>query len=101
MPKTNAQRNPSMVKPGTMALASITRSAFMTKANNPKVTMVSGRVRRRSIGRRITLIMPKIMANTNAEAKPETWTPGRRYAVTNMANAETKKWMIVFIMILL
>lgn len=63
----------------------------MTKVRSPSVKMLIGSVRRRRIGLRMLLIIPKTTAVTNAVKILAICTPGKTYAVTKIANAETNQ----------
>ena len=91
MPKYKAERNPSTEKPGTILSASITIRAFITMEKRPKVIIESGRVRRVSTGLIKMFIAPKTTARMKYVSHLSTETPGKRYAVTNMARAESKR----------
>lgn len=101
IPNRNAHQKFATVNPGTTQLARSTNRAFITKIKSPRVTTVIGRVRKTKIGRKIIFIAPNTTANTNAVSIPSTCTPGNKYAVTNIAKAETSQFIIVFIITLL
>lgn len=84
-----AHQNPSTTNPGTNRAASNTRNALITKVRSPKVRIFIGNVKKRRIGLRILLIIPKTTAVTSAVRKLSIRTPGRRYAVTIIASADT------------
>lgn len=73
--------------PVTRCEASNTSTALIMKVNRPRLKILIGRVRMTRIGRRIILMRPRTTATMRAVPKPETTTPGNRYAVTAMAMA--------------
>jgi len=73
---TSAHKNPETAKPGTIAAASIIRSALITNMKSPKVNTVSGRVNIMNKGRTSALIRPSTSATTRATKKPVIATPG-------------------------
>lgn len=75
-PKSKAEKKPSTLNPGTMALESMTITAEITRLNRPKVKTLIGKVRKLSTGRTKALTAAKIMAATMAAKRPSTWTPG-------------------------
>ena len=97
MPNRNADRKPSTAKPGTIDAASMTRRPLITSTKSPRVMIEIGNVSMTSIGRRKTFITPSTTATINAATNPSTCTPGKTYALINIARAETTQCIIVFI----
>lgn len=83
----NAQPKLSTLNPGTRLLVNKIIRALMTKVNNPSVRMVIGRVRRKSNGFIVTLIIPRTRATIRAVVKSATCTPCSKYEVSNIAAA--------------
>ncbi len=75
MLNNNAQPKLSTRKPGIRLAVSKIISALITKVNNPSVRMVIGRVRRKSNGFIVTLIIPRISAAIRAVLKSAMWIP--------------------------
>lgn len=73
---TKAGRNPATTKPGVIAPASQMVIALITKRNSPKVTIVSGSVRRTKSGLTMALTSPNTIAAIAAAAKLVTMKPG-------------------------
>lgn len=74
----SAHQNPSTKNPGTMADATKTSTAFITKVNIPKVIIFIGSVRITRIGLINVLNTPITTAITTAVKKFLMSTPGRR-----------------------
>ena len=91
MLNNKAHKKLSTSNPGTIALASMTIRAFITKVNKPSVKILSGKVSAKTIGRIKALIRPKISAVTRAAKNPLTITPESKYAVIIMASPETSQ----------
>lgn len=71
-----AETHPSSLNPGTTADTINKTTAFTTKANSPKVTIVSGIVRKLKIGLIKVLTIPKTTAAKRAVVKVSTLNPG-------------------------
>ena len=69
----------------------------MTNTKSPSERIVMGRVSMMSKGRKKAFIIPKITAKTRATKNPSTCTPGKTYALINIARDETIQCIIVFI----
>ena len=67
--KINAHKNPSTVKPGTIALARRTKTAFITKVKRPNVKRFIGRVSITRTGFIIAFIIPMTNAAIRALVK--------------------------------
>ena len=82
--KKSAVQNPVTTNPGTMADASITRSALMTSEKKPKVMSVMGNVRISKMGR---INRFNAASTTAAIMAPESVTliPGTIYAAIRIA----------------
>jgi len=93
----SAVQKPATVTPGTMAAASMIRNVLITRANNPRVMIESGKVRATSTGLMKVLIAPSTTARTRADTTPSTPMPGTRYAEIPMAMAEMIQCINVFI----
>jgi hypothetical protein len=89
MLKRSAHQNPSTLNPGTIELASIIIKTLIMIANNPKVTIVIGRVRIKINGFIKRLIIPRTTAVTSAAVKLSTLTPGRIYEAVRIISALT------------
>lgn len=72
MPKIKADQKPAISKPGTMAEASIRRSAFRASAKIPSVNIVMGRVSKKRMGFTTVFMTPIASAATNAAKYPST-----------------------------
>ena len=97
--KSAAHQNPSIVNPGTIFAANITKRTFKTSEKMPSVSTVKGNVNTLRIGLITALMNPSTRAAINAAINPVTCTPGKMYAVTMIARAEMMKWSIVFIIL--
>lgn len=76
MLKKKAVQKPAISKPGTNQEASITISALMTRVKRPKVRILIGRVRNKTIGLMMMLTKASTTATTKAAKNPEISTPG-------------------------
>ena len=72
-------------------------AALITKANSPKVIMVSGRPKRFRTGLTNKLSSPKTIANISAVPKPENSTPGKIFVSKNATTAVIKSRIMIFI----
>jgi hypothetical protein len=97
--KINAQKKPSTLNPDTSLDASRIMIALITNRNNPRVMIVTGKVKITSIGFISRLRMANTIASIRAVAKSLTFTPGNRYAETITANAFTNRRIIKFMAI--
>jgi len=95
--KINAHKKPETLNPGTIYAVNIIRRALITKIKSPKVNTVIGKVITINNGLTNALISPKTKATTRATKKPDTVTPGNKYATTNIINAEINQFIIIFI----
>lgn len=68
----SAHQNPSTLNPWTKFAASKIISALITNVKSPKVKMLIGSVRIRSMGLRTAFITPKTSATTRAATKLST-----------------------------
>lgn len=83
----SADPNPSMVSPGLIDPAIINNIAFNINKNNPKVSMVTGRVKRNSIGFNTMLSTVITITAMSALQKSRTWNPGTREETRDSAIA--------------
>ncbi len=74
--------NPVTAKPGTIELIIKRRIALITNVNNPRVKILIGSVRIRSIGFTSNVSTPHTMDMTMSACQPLMVTPGTIYAVT-------------------
>lgn len=70
--KMSAHQKPSTWNPGTSMLVSKMSSALIIRVNNPSVRIVIGRVRTKSKGLIVTLIIPRTKATIRAVVKSAT-----------------------------
>jgi hypothetical protein len=73
--KNNAVQNESTAKPPTILEQRIIISALITNKNNPKVTIVTGKVKKTKIGLIKVLSNPKTIATNIEVIKLETVIP--------------------------
>ena len=62
-------------------------NAFITSRNNPRVTIVIGKVKKTSMGFTIAFKTAKIIAKTMAEEKLFIWTPDKTFVKPKATNA--------------
>lgn len=67
---------PSTTNPGTKSVVILKTIALTMNINNPRVMIVSGKVKSTSTGLIKVLIMPKTIAAKSAEVKVSTLIPG-------------------------
>ncbi len=90
MLNNTAHQKLATVNPGTIASARRTNSAFITNRNNPKVTIVMGKVSTTRMGLTINCSIAITMATRMAEPKLATSIPGRSHERKNTATAERR-----------
>lgn len=76
--KNTATQNVSTVKPPTILVHNNIIKPFTTNKNNPKVTIVKGKVNNTMMGLIKILSNPKTTATTIAVKGPATFTPGKK-----------------------
>ena len=91
---TSAHQNPSTVNPGTNQSTNNIRMVFITKRNNPNVTMVIGIVNITNTGFTRRLRMANTPATTMAIKNPSTWAPGKTVAQITTAIADNTSLII-------
>lgn len=92
-----AGKNPAMTIPLTNQAAIYKTTAFTTKANNPKVKTVNGKVNITSIGLMTAFITPRTIAAKIAVSKLDTEKPGTIREVIIKARAFKRTFKINFI----
>lgn len=95
----NAVQKPLTANPSKKWSANRMIKAFMTSKNNPKVTIVIGKVRITRIGFNMAFKSARTIATIIAPVKPATSTPGRNFAKMTTATAVNSILMIKFMVV--
>jgi len=82
---------PWTAKPGTILATKRIKNPLITKVNNPKVRMLMGSVRIKSIGLMKALIIPNASATIKAVKNVFTSKPGTKLETIRMASAESSQ----------
>jgi hypothetical protein len=81
--KNKAVQKESIAKPRTMFAHNSIIIALITNKNNPKVRIVTGKVKIIIMGLINILSNPRTIATINAVVNPATRTPGIKFAISN------------------
>lgn len=92
-----AYQKPETANPSTSLSPIKIITAFITKRNNPKVTRVTGIVKKTNIGFKKVFNIAKTTATINAVVKFSTAIPGKKWANTNTSIVEIKSLISKFI----
>ena len=93
----SAGTNPATVNPSINDAANIKSPALITNINNPRLTIVIGKVNIIKIGFTTKCNNPRITAEISAGYKPASTIPGIIFATSRSASAVIRMRIIIFI----